>query len=286
MSKAFFRFLRGEINGFYLTNIHNVLNTLTEEDKTFLAHFNNMVFKNPEELKGEEYPIGSEMIKGIGTIAGVFRPRVTSDSFSGTLRMTTSKVVDGVERSERGLFNMEEESFDFVRTNQDVYNTDINTEADNGHRTSMNSNTDEVKGYLASGETNIKEDGSVDLDKVLVSPPANKAYSEFYGVDHLYLSESENVYAHISPPVLLNLIKALQWIRYNGASIESLCRVTEILCPDFVKIDSIDWTNVIYSIVTYTVDSTAIVDNKQMKIEALKFLLRMKFPQMILVEQE
>ena len=45
MSKAFFRFLRGELNGFYLKSIYNTLNESTKYTKAFLMDFNNMQFK-------------------------------------------------------------------------------------------------------------------------------------------------------------------------------------------------------------------------------------------------
>ena len=285
MSKALFRFLRGEINGFYLTNIYDSLNVLTEEDKIFLAKFNNMVFKSENDITGNEFPMPYDMIRGIGIIAGIYPLRITTDSYNGTIRMTTSKVVDGEEYSERGLFNVATEQFDFVRTDQEEYDTDINTEADDEHRTSMNAPTDSVLGYLEEGVKNIKDDGTVDLTKVLSVPPQDKAYSEFYGVDHLFLSESENVQIDIDGELYFNLIKALQWIRYNGDSIMSLCKVINILCPDFIHIDSIDWSTGTYGIVYYEVSSAEII-NKQAKIEAMKFLIRMKFPQLVLVEQE
>lgn len=283
--KALFRYLRGEINGFYLTNIYNSLNVLTEEDRNFLGRFANTVFKSEDEVVGKEYPISNDMLKGIGKVAGIFPLRVTTDSFSGALRMSMSNIVDGVEYSERGLFNMEREDFDFVRTSQEEFNTDINTLATDARRTSMNSPDDTVVGYIPEGVQVLKEDGTIDLSKIVFEPPAEGAYSEFYGVDHLYMSESENVFVNLSNKIYLDLIKALQWIRYNGDSISSLCKVIEVLCPDFLHIESIDWSNKVYGIVNYSVSAEEI-DNKQMKIDALKFLVKMKFPQLIMVEEQ
>lgn len=283
--KALFRFLRGEINGFYLTNMYNSLNVLTEEDRNFLGRFANTVFKSEEEVVDKEYPMSNEMIRGLGIFAGIFPLRVTTDSFNGALRMTMSNIVDGVEYSERGLFNTDRESFDFVRTTQEEYNTDINTLATDTKKTSMNSPDDTVIGYIPEGVQVLKEDGSIDLSKILFEPPEEGAYSEFYGTDHLYMSESENVFVNLSNRVYFDLIKALQWIRYNGNSIGSLCKVISVLCPEFIHIESINWSNKVYGIVTYSVDDIE-VENKQMKIDTLKFLVKMKFPQIVLVEEQ
>lgn len=285
MSKAFFRFLRGEINGFYLTNIHNTLNKITEEDKQFIAQFANMVFKSASEAEYNEYPIPYDMLRGIGIIAGVFPPRVNSESYSGSLHMTTSKIVDEKEYSERGLFDMNREDFNFVRTDEQEYTTDINTLASDSNRTSMIGDNDTIVGYIPEGVEVIKEDGSIDLTKILASPPEEGAYSEFYGVKYLYLSENAYVMVNVNNEVYLELIKALQWIRYNGQSIASLCKVASIICPEFLHIENIDWSNEKYGVVTYSV-STEEYELKLVKIELLKFIVQKKFPQLVLIEQQ
>ena len=42
--KAFFRFLRGELNGFYVQKLNAVNNLFSDSIKTFLSHFANMQF--------------------------------------------------------------------------------------------------------------------------------------------------------------------------------------------------------------------------------------------------
>ena len=44
MSKAIFRYLRGELNGFYLNALHETLNTSSKDIKDFLATFGRMQF--------------------------------------------------------------------------------------------------------------------------------------------------------------------------------------------------------------------------------------------------
>lgn len=286
MAKAFFRFLRGEINGFYLNSIHNTLNNISEEDKKFLADFSRLVIKKASEVRDDEYPIPKDMLLNIGLIVGILPPRITSESFSGSIRFPTSKVVDGVEYSERGLFNEQKEDFDFVHTTQDEYEDDINTLATDSAKTSLVGDDDEVTGYLEEGVEILKADGTIDLSKISDYPPQDKAYSEFYGTQYLYLAENESVTTDLIYQVYLDLLKAVQWIRYNGVSIQSLCKIFELICPAFVTIDEIDWSNEIYGVVKYTVDDEFITDNKQVKIETLKLLIQMKFPQLVMIENE
>ena len=49
MAKAFFRFLRGELNGFYIQSIQNMMNELSTEEKQ-LQEFNSFR-KIPDSFK-------------------------------------------------------------------------------------------------------------------------------------------------------------------------------------------------------------------------------------------
>ena len=59
MAKAFFRFLRGELNGFYITAFNNSLNKATEQIKSFFNSFSRLTFKLHNEVEGNEYPISN-----------------------------------------------------------------------------------------------------------------------------------------------------------------------------------------------------------------------------------
>lgn len=283
MSKEFFRFLRGEINGFYLTSFYNTLNRLSTEDKTFLRNLYNTVFKSADEVTGIERPMSSDDITGIGVFAGVFMPRVTVDSYNGSIRLSMSNIVDGEEYSERGLWNIEQEKFGFFHTS-DPQTTDINALATDENKSSLVGENDTLLGYIPSGEQILKEDGTIDLTKILSSPPSDVPYTEFYGTKFLYLSEGDEVKVQLNLSMFFNLIKALQWIRYNGASVDSLCKIFNILCPDFIKIDNISWNGEPFGEVDYVVDETMEIEQKQVRIAILKYFMKKKFPQYVLVE--
>jgi REP element-mobilizing transposase RayT len=73
----------------------------------------------------------------------------------------------------------------------------------------------------------------------------------------------------------------LQWIRYNGISLDSLLHITSILCPEgLVKIDSIELAqDNIHFIITYRVDTESTVTFKRQRIFLLEYIIGMKFKQ-------
>ncbi len=198
MAKAFFRWLRGELNGFYVTNINGAFNESTKDIKDFLSEFKSQQFENGK--------ISDKNLYGLGKFAGIFLPRLSRAESLTSLRMTESFVVDGFECSERGLFNTDLENFSFfhtrddttayftfVKANQASYNNDINTKATNLERSSLVGNSDTVLGYISSEEIDLFDEiGNVKPDKVLSTPPSSVAYSEYYGDEFLMLSEGDN----------------------------------------------------------------------------------------------
>lgn len=396
MAKAFFRWLRGELNGFYITNINGAMNDSTKDIKDFLSEFKSQQFENGK--------ISDKNLYGLGKFTGIFLPRLSRAESLASLRTTESNVVDGFECSERGLFDTTLENFSFfhtkddttvfffVRTNQDDYNNDINTQATNLSRSSLVGNSDTVLGYISSEDTDLFDEiGNVKPEKVLSAPPYGVAYSEYYGDEFLMLSEGDNSPAdnivrirmtdsnvvdgieyserglfvvpvpmfddintlatptmrsslvgnetligyisseetnvlddngnirrekisatppegvaysdyygdqfmflseaevscsNLEPSLYIELFKALQWIKYNGASIKSLGRITSLICPDgLVKLGEVEtasdgkhWN------VYYDYDNTVDISLKHQRLNLLEFIVNLKFVQVSLVE--
>lgn len=273
MAKALFRWLRGELNGFYLTNINGALNESTKDIKDFLSKFKAQQF--------EYGKISNKNLYGLGKFAGIFLPRLSRAESLASLRMTDSFVVDGVECSERGLFNTEMENFSFFPEEDD-----INLLATPKLRSSMVGN-ETLIGYISSEETNVLDDnGNVRREKISATPPVGVAYSDYYGDQFIFLSEAETSYSNLEPPLYIELFKALQWIRYNGVSIKSLGRITSIICPDgLVKLGRVEtapdgkhWN------IYYNYDDTVDVTLKQQRLNLLEFIVNMKFVQVSLIE--
>jgi hypothetical protein len=113
MSKALFRFLRGELNGYYITNIHNAMNEYAKDTMRFLYNFDKQQFNLAS--------MSRETLYNLGKFAGIWLPRRPTSEVRTSPYMTEGHIVDGKEFSERGLFNTETESFDFVHTGMNVY---------------------------------------------------------------------------------------------------------------------------------------------------------------------
>lgn len=273
MSKLFFRFLRGEINGFYLTRFHNAVNVFTKDVRDFFISFRTMQFNNEMD---------SGTLFGIGKFASVFLPRYTTEEQSYAVTFSESHVVDGTEYSERGLYNTDGEMFEFKHTTQEEGLPDINTLATPTLRSSLVGD-EQVQGYIPSSATDVlDENGNVRMSKVLPSPPSGEAYSEFYGNEFLFLSDGASTqYKNISPQLYIDIYKTLQWIRHNGVSLESLLHITEILCPDgFVKIKNIELMgDNLHFQITYEADENSAVTNKAQRLFLLEYLIRLKFKQ-------
>lgn len=278
MSKALFRYLRGELNGFYLTGIHNTLNVFTEDVKSFFVSFSNMQF--------EAGKIPAKTLYNIGKFASIFLPRAEKAESLKAIYMTEGHEVNGSERSERGLFNADTELFDFVHTEQDDYPDDINTLASETLRSSMVGN-EPVEGYIAENEDEVLDDnGNVRPEKLLHTPPQNLAYSDFHGDKFLYLSEGDTSYEPVNPALFIELYKVMQWIRYNGTSMSSLVKLIDLICPSgLVKLDRIEASQSGTNLFAfYVYNDTVEVPLKAQRLVLLNYVIATKFPQVILTE--
>lgn len=278
MSKEFFRFLRGELNGFYITQINSALNKFVQDVKEFVLEFNTQQFNST---------MNSTTLFNLGKFAGIFLPRLSSSESRTGYRLSDSNVVDGVEYSERGLFNTDTETFEYKHTNQNPDLPDINTLSTEKLRTSLLGD-EAVKGYISANETDVLDDnGLVRPEKVLANPPEGVSYNNFYGNNFMFLADIITTYENLSPLLYYDLFVVLQWIRYNGASVESLCTVIKTLCPNgLVLINRIEVSNdETRLIVYYKYNDNADVNLKAQRIYLLQYIIDIKFLSVVLTEE-
>lgn len=278
MSKEFFRFLRGELNGFYITQINSALNKFVQDVKEFVLEFNTQQF-NPT--------MNFTTLFNLGKFAGIFLPRLSSSESRTGFRLSDSNIVDGVEYSERGLFNTDTETFEYKHTNQNPDLPDINTLSTEKLRTSLLGD-ESVKGYISANETDVLDDnGLVRPEKVLSKPPEGEAYNNFYGNNFMFLADVITTYENLSPSLYYDLFVVLQWIRYNGASVESLCTVIKTLCPNgLVLINRIEVSaDETRLIVYYKYNENADVNLKVQRIYLLQYIVDIKFLSVVLTEE-
>lgn len=275
MSKAFFRFLRGELNGFYIQNINQAWNDYTTNIKSFFADFSKMQFE-----KGK---INKEYLYNLGTFAGIFLPRLSREESLTTLKMSESNNYNGEETSESGLFNLAYGSFDYFPEVEG----DINDLATSNNRSSLVGD-EELIGYISSEETDLLDDElNIRPSKILSAPPEGMAYSELYGNQFLFLSEASISYEKISPDLYFDLFKTIQWIKYNGTSLASLVRLVELICPNgLVQITSVEASERGRNIeVTYIYNEEVTTDWKLQRRYLLEYIVGLKMPQVKLNEQ-
>lgn len=282
-----FRYLRGELNGFYLNCFANVLLKAEESITDFIVYFRTVVFKSNEQTLPNESAMVLDTVRNIGIVAGVFAPKVTQESLLSSIRFTDSHKVNGEEYSERGLLSTASSSFKFFRTDNKTYQTDINTLATKELRTSMVEDGASVVGYTVDGIKAIDDSGNFIPEAVQHEPPVDKAYSEFYGEKYLFLADETPVFARVGADALAPTIEAVQWSKYNGQSMISLIRFAEALCKGYLYLLSFDWeTYGKYGscIVHYGIDEAFEAPDKIQNVGLFQTFVRQRYPQMLFEE--
>lgn len=281
MAKALFRFLRGELNGYYITNLYNTLNRTTQDVKSFFLQFASIQMENGK--------IDAKTLYNLGKFAGIQLPRIPKSEAVSSVRMTESEYDEALqyEFSERGLYKPQDESFEFVqKVIDDTGLPDINTLATEQKRSSLVGG-ESVEGYISENEENVlDDDGNVKSSAVSPTPPSEGAYSDFYGNQFLFLAEGETQYSPVSYALFLDLFKAMQFVRYNGSTLSALSRIINIICPEaFVTVNGITVSDSgTWYIVSYNTDYTVELNLKQDRLNLLLYIVRLKFPQVQMVE--
>lgn len=283
--KSFFRFLTAEYNGYWVRKYNYAPEDTLSDVKELLCYMRHMVFKNPdEEINTGEVAIRENDLRGIGKIAGLFTPYISAESNLGSLVMTGSNVVNGTERSERGLFNMNKEAFDFYRTDTDNYPTDLTTLATERLRASLVPDGAPILGYIAEGTQVFTADGQVIESAILPSPPAGKAYWPYYGKQYLFLAETFMIETFLDSDTYKKLVESFQRIRYNGPSIAELVYLTEVILEDYVyDIRFAGYSNSVK--MSYKRNEMSSLAGKVKRFYIWSLLLSMKFKQIYAVEE-
>ncbi len=276
-----FRFFRGELNGFFVYTFCTFLNVYAKITGLLDEMVYHMMFqwKLPYEAPAGVYPIRNEDVYNLGKIGGLFQPRTFLQSNLGSIWFTESFMSNGVERSERGLLDMEYESFLFVRTGADEYPTDINTQASEMQRSTLVEHGAVPLGYVREGVQLFDEKGEVIRDNLIPlsdGPPAEGAYVTYYGLKYLIHEEFFDRELPLTVDVFKLLFEAMQRIRRNGASIISLLEITSLLGEGYIYDLEIQqeeyWYNCYYSL-----NADVVIVNRERRYVAWLNVLAAKF---------
>jgi hypothetical protein len=282
--KKIFRFLRGELNGFYIKNISYCLNNVTRDIEELLKYFWRVQFKDPTEVTDKELPISEHDLLGIGRFAGIFMPNITADSTSGSFRLSNAHIVRGVNYSERGLFERFKEDWTYFRTNQNTYTDDISTLATRDMQTGFVPEGQPILGYIEEGVDMFDENGYIRTDLILPSPPVGKAYSPYYGEQFMHLAEVFTLIQELGYDTYMTLFTNMQYIMYNGVNVRSFLRITDSLVSDYVENITIEADTNRY-IVEYTLNHESEIDNRIKRLFAWQYIIKQTYKLFVLQER-
>jgi hypothetical protein len=284
--KQFFRYFRGEFTGKYLYAAAASPNLAVQDITDELMYHTLFTWKLEDEVTKSELAIRDEDIIGIAKIAGLFQPRVIRSSSMGSIAFTQSRVVDGRQRSERGLMDMDYESFKFVRTEQDEYPDDITNEASARLRATFVPPGTPPVGYVRADKPLYTLEGDVIWENVYKEPPNDGSdYVPYYG--EKFLVHEEHFYGEtpLPVPIFKLLFECVQRIRYNGPTLQSLLDITRILGEGYMK-DLEFERHSRYTVCHYSIDPDLDVYNRERRFGAWQTICKQKFKQMVFTARE
>jgi hypothetical protein len=272
-----FRYFRGEFNGKYLYDLVRCPNFNSQDIIDELVYQILFQWKLEDEVTANEIAIRDEDIINIGKIAGLFQPRTVNKVSLGSTYFTQSHIVNGQQRSERGLMDMENESFRFVREEQDDYPDDIVNEASEQLRMGLIPSGTEPVGYVLAGTPLYDNEGNIIWDNVLPDPPMDgSVYIPFYGEKFLVHEEFFTRVTPLTIDIFKLLLECVQRIRYNGPTIKSLFEITKILGEGYIYDLQIS-SQVRYYLCYYRLDEDTTVLNRERRFGAWQNICKQKF---------
>jgi hypothetical protein len=281
-----FRFYRGEFNGAYVLAFLLCKNDAVKDIMDELVYQACFQWKLEDEITSGELPVRDEDIIGLGKFAGIFRPIQYISSNIGSIRLTTSTLVNGVERSERRLFNMTSQVFETVHGDADDYPTDIVNEATSNKRQTLVPTGQVPVGHVAYGTDLFYEDGTIIEANLLSTRPTDGTpYTPYYGDKFLFFEETfKNVSTNMTIDMYKKYFESLMRIRHNGASIKEFLYITDLLCEDYVTNIEITQTAYYYTVL-YDLNGDSTIDNKTGRMATWESVCAQKFKLFTLVER-
>jgi hypothetical protein len=243
-----------------------------------------MQFKSPTETTATEEPINEFDLIGIGRFAGIFMPTITADSTSGSIRFSDAHIIDGINYSERGLFERFKEDWKYFRTNQNIYTDDISTLATRDMQAGFVPEGQPILGYIEEGVDMIDENGYIKEELILPEPPVGKAYSPYYGEKFMHLAEVFSLAQELGYETFMVLFTNMQYIMYNGVNVRSFLRITDSLVSDYVENITIEADTNRY-IVEYTLNHESEIDNRIKRLFAWQYIIKQTYKLFVLQER-
>jgi hypothetical protein len=273
-----FRFFRGEFNGYYLYKALTCLNNTIRDVLDELAYHATVQWKTAAEAQPGETPLRNEDLFGLGQIAGLYPDNLLGRTVLGSVEFTPSYVVNGKQRSERALMDMDAGAHRFMRTELDEYPDDIVTDASQSRRMGFVPDGVEPVGYVPLGTEIYNEDGSVRWENLLYEPPDDGTpYVPFYGEKYLTHEEWFVKDSPLSPEVYKELLECMLRIRHNGLSLESFFDASRILTGGIVRDIEIVLSPDRRYLVYYSIDPDSTKRDQDRLVTSWLWVIRDKF---------
>jgi hypothetical protein len=230
-----FRFFRGEFNGPLLYKALICFNDVVKDILDELAYQATFQWKSDMEASPGETAIRDDDLFNIGKIAGLHQDSLLGRTTLGSIAFAPSYIVDGRQRSERGLMDMNAGAHRFVRTGQDEYPDDISDDASADLRAGFVPEGAEPVGYVPEGTPAYNVDGSTIWENILSDPPSDGTpYVPFYGEKYLAHEETFVKDSPLSPDMFKKLLECMIKIRREGPTLWSFFEATAILVTGVV----------------------------------------------------
>lgn len=282
--KKIFRYATAELNGFFLKSLYGVPNPITEQFFEDFEYFDKVQFKSGADVFAGEVPIQDGDIFGIAKVAGLFPFVISAESLSGSLRFTQSYIVGGRNYSERGLFNMDTELFEYYRTTEEEYTDDIATLATERKRISFVPQGTPILGWIKEGVNVFTPEGRIIPEAIFPEKPVDgSSYYPYFGEKYLFFSETFLLTAPIDAATTMLVLESMQRIRYNGISISELSILTQLVTGGYVSGFELVH-NGVYSILKYRLDDTIPIEGKSKRQLSWLSIMSSKFKTIIPVE--
>jgi hypothetical protein len=286
-----FRHFRGEFfQSNYLYRLLISPNYAVQDIIDEIVYQTLVQWKTEEEAKPHEMPMRDEDIVNIGIIAGVFQSLGFFITNNGSIVFTRRHIVDGKERSERGLYNMFREVFEYTRVEHDEYHTDIDVEASPQKKMTLVPPGTPPVGYVKEGTPLFNISGEVIWENLLENPPDDgSAYVPFVGEKYLVFEAEFIQEANLTVGILKLLIECMQTIRYNGPTISTFLQIAWILGEGYIYDFEIiphgsnAETSIWYE-VQYKLEPETIIDQQLRRYAAWQIVCRHKFKQFVLMD--
>ena len=235
MSAKPFRFFRGELNGRYIQAALLSHNEAVADIIEEIVYQASVAFALESAIVAGQSPIRDEDLLGLAQFAGILRPIQYLINYLGSMALSGRHAVGGAQYSERGLFNMATEVFDYIRDDPSTYSTDIATQATPALRCSLIPHGQAPIGYCTVDTVLFDADGTYHPENLLSSAPTDGThYEPYYGPQFLTLENDFENDAAMPIEMFMDFYKAIVRMRANGASVAALCDLTQALTQGYV----------------------------------------------------